>query len=170
MANRTFRIHGPRGIIERAAEAIAERAREHRHRSRIGADQIPVTDIMTRHVVCAHPDLGLGALLEVMIQERLGCVPVVNEGEQPIGMVTKLDIVEHLVAPPPRLTPLVADVMMPLAITLDDSATVAHAAALMAGEDMHHVMIVSHRRLVGVVSTMDVTRWLARNEEISRSR
>lgn len=168
MTNRTFRIHGPRGIIERAAEAIAERAREHRHRSRTGADQIPVTEIMTRHVVCAYPDLGLSALLEVMIQERLGCVPVVNEGGQPIGMVTKLDIVEHLVGGARRLSPLVADVMMPLAITLDDNATVAHAAALMASEDMHHVMIVSDRRLVGIVSTMDVTRWLAHNDEIAR--
>ena len=167
MTNRTFRIHGPRGIIERAAEAIAERAREHRHRSRSRADQVPVTEIMTRHVVCAYPDLGLGALLEVMIQERLGCVPVVNEGGQPIGMVTKLDVVEHLVGGPRKLRPLVGDVMMPLAITLDYDATVAHAAALMAGEGMHHVMIVSDRRLVGIVSTMDVTRWLAENDELS---
>ena len=168
MTNRTFRIHGPHGIIERAAEAIAERARAHRHRTRTGADQVPVTEIMTRHVICAYPDLGLGALLEVMIRERLGCVPVVNEGGQPIGMVTKLDIVEHFAAPPSKPSPLVNDVMMPLAITIDDNATVAHAAALMAGEDMHHVMIVSDRRLVGVVSTMDVTRWLAQNDELPR--
>lgn len=168
MTNRTFRIHGPRGIIERAAEAIAERARAHRLRTRTGADQIPVTEVMTRHVVCAYPDLALASLLEVMIQERLGCVPVVNEGGQPIGMVTKLDIVEHLAAPPSNLSPLVADVMMPLAISLDDNASVAHAAALMAAEDMHHVMIVSDRRLVGIVSTMDITRWLAQNDELPR--
>jgi CBS domain-containing protein len=168
MTNRTFRIHGPRGIVERAAEAIAERARAHRHRARTGASEVPVTEIMTHHVVCAYPDLSLGALLEVMIQERLGCVPVVNEGGQPIGMVTKLDIVEHLAAPPRKLSPLVADVMMPIAISLEDNATVAHAAALMANEDMHHVMIVSDRRLVGIVSSMDVTRWLAQNDELAR--
>jgi CBS domain-containing protein len=62
----------------------------------------------------------------------------------------------------------VADVMMPLAITLDDDATVGHAAALMAAEDMHHVMIVAEGRLVGVVSTMDVTRWLANNDGMPR--
>jgi CBS domain-containing protein len=168
MTNRTFRVHGPRGIIERAAEAIAERARAHRVRTRTGADQVPVIEIMTRHVVCADPDLGLDALLEVMLQERLGCVPVINEGGQPIGMVTKLDIVEHLAVQPRTPSTLVADVMMPLAITLDDNATVAHAAALMSSEDMHHVMIVSERRLVGIVSTMDITRWLAHNDELRR--
>lgn len=166
MTSYRFRIHGPRGITERATEAIAERAREHRPRARIGADQAPITEIMTRHMVCAFPDLAVRALLEVMIQERLGCVPVVDERDQPIGMVTKLDVVEHLAEPSGKPDPVVADVMMPLAITLDDNATVAHAAALMASEDMHHVMIVRDHRLVGLVSTMDVTRWLAGNDRL----
>lgn len=160
---RSFRIHGPRGIIERAAEAIAERARA--NRTRTIADKVPVTEIMTRHVVCASPDLPLETLIAVMVSERLGCVPVVDERGHPLGMVTKFDIVEQLVQPS-RTAPLVADIMMPLAITLTDNATVAHAAALMASEDMHHVMIVSDRRLVGVVSTLDVTRWLADNDGI----
>lgn len=164
MPNRLFRVHGPRGIVERAVEAVVKRAPAHRTRTRTNADQVFVTEIMSRHVVCAYPDLGLAALLGVMVRERLGCVPVVNEEGHPIGMVTKLDIVEHLVASASPLDSLVADVMMPLAITLDDNATVAHAAALMASEDMHHVMIVSDRRLVGVVSTLDITRWLADND------
>jgi CBS domain-containing protein len=154
---RSFRIHGPRGIVERAAEALAERARAALTRSRGG--DLPITEIMSRHVVCAFPDLELSTLIEVMVREHLGCVPVVDEHVHPVGMVTKFDIVEQLSNPSAGM--LVADVMMPLAITLDDSATVAHAAALMASEDMHHVMIVSNRCLVGVVSTMDITRWVA---------
>jgi CBS domain-containing protein len=74
-------------------------------------------------------------------------------------MITKYDVVERLRSA--WVGALAEAVMMPLAITLDDSATVAHAASIMSCEDMHHVMIVSNRRLVGVVSTMDVTRWLA---------
>jgi len=162
----SFRIHGPRGIVERAAEAIAERARAKRIRTI--ADNVPVTEIMTRHVVCAFPDLPFEALIDVLVRERLGCVPVVDERGHPLGMVTKFDIVEQLVLPS-RSALLVADIMMPLAITLADTATVAHAAALMASEDMHHVMIVSDRRLVGVVSTLDVTRWLADNDGIAGS-
>lgn len=166
MTTHTFRIHGPRGITERAAH-VAERAPPRQERAFACAAQVPVTAIMTRDVVCAYPDLGLGKLLEIMIRDRLGCVPVVSEGGHPLGMVTKLDIVEHLAAPPSKLNPLVADVMMPLAITLDDKATIAHAAALMATEDMHHVMIVSARHLVGIVSTMDITRWLAHSDRVS---
>jgi len=164
---RTFRIHGPTGELEHAMDAIVEQARAaHAARTRTIASHVSVTEIMSRHVVCALPDLPVAMLIDVIVRERLGCVPIVDEAARPVGMVTKFDIVEQIVVPSPHLALLARDLMMPLAITLDQDATVAHAAALMASEDMHHVMIVNERRLVGVVSTMDITRWLFDNDGI----
>lgn len=134
------------------------------------ADLIPVTRIMSREVVCAREDLDVGALLDLMVRRRIGCVPVVDERGRPIGMVTKTDVVEQqldasLNGTPPATT--ARSLMMPLAITLDEHATVAHAAAIMAIEDFHHVAIVSGGGvLIGVVSTMDIVRWLAANDGI----
>jgi CBS domain-containing protein len=84
-------------------------------------------------------------------------------------MVTKFDLIEQLLAAREaegaRLALTAADVMMPLAITLDEHATVAHAAAMMSVEDVHHVPIVAEGgALIGVVSTMDIVRWLAAND------
>jgi CBS domain-containing protein len=157
-----FRTAWPRGIVEHVADVLAERARATRTCKL--AHAIPITEIMTRNVVCARPDLDVATLIDVILRDHLGCMPVVDDFGHPVGMVTKLDIVEFLAAArdPDGLT--AADVMMPLAITIEHTTTVAHAAALMAIEEMHHVMIVSGRRLVGLVSTMDVTRWLALNE------
>jgi CBS domain-containing protein len=57
--------------------------------------------------------------------------------------------------------------MLPLAITLDQSATVAHAAAMMSCEDLHHVLVVGDSgELVGVVSSKDVVNWLVSNDEL----
>jgi CBS domain-containing protein len=54
---------------------------------------------------------------------------------------------------------------MPLAITLDDKATVAHAASMMALEGFHHVMVVGQSGvLIGVVSSQDVVRWIVEND------
>lgn len=164
VAIRSVRVHGPHGIVEHVAGVLPEGARAAPARS--AADGVPITRIMSPNVVCATPDLELDRLLELMVRDRLGCVPIVDERQRPLGMVTKLDIVEHLVGPSDRVKPKVADVMMPFAISLDEDATVAHAAALMASEDMHHVMIVSGRRLIGIVSTMDITRWLADNDSM----
>ncbi len=55
--------------------------------------------------------------------------------------------------------------MMPMGIALSERATIAHAAALMANEDIHHLFVIDGDGiLIGVVSTMDLVRWLARND------
>lgn len=135
------------------------------------ADLIPVRRIMSRDVVCAREDLDAGALIDLMVRRRIGCVPVVDERGRPIGMVTKTDLVEQQLAAIQHGTPpagTAGALMMPLAITLDEHATVAHAAAMMAVEDFHHVAIVSVAgALIGVVSTMDIVRWLATNDGIT---
>ena len=144
------------------------------------ADLIPVTEIMTRNVTCASRDLSAALIAELMVREHIGCVPVVEEPGRPIGMITKLDLVEQLLAndleqaesPSSNdLRPKTAnELMMPLAITLGQRATVAHAAALMASEDVHHTPIVDDDgRLIGIVSTMDIVRWLAKNDGFGTS-
>ena len=124
------------------------------------ADRIPVTAIMARDLVCARPELSVGALTDLLVKNHIGCVPIVDDRGRPKGIVTKLDLVERT---QPALT--AGEVMMPLAITLNTHATIAHAAAMMAVEDFHHLMVVgTDHVLVGVVSTMDIVRWLARND------
>jgi CBS domain-containing protein len=134
------------------------------------ADLVPARRIMSREVVCAREDLDAAALIDLMVRRRIGCVPVVDERGRPIGMVTKTDVVEQQLAASLNGTPGAAtagELMMPMAITLDEHATVAHAAAMMAVEDFHHVAIVSDGgALIGVVSTMDIVRWLAANDGI----
>lgn len=124
------------------------------------ADRIPVTAIMTRDIVCARAELTVSALKELLVQNHIGCLPIVDDRGRPKGIVTKLDLVDR-----PERAVTAAEVMMPLAITLNTHATIAHAAAMMAMEDFHHLMVVgSDHALVGVVSTMDIVRWLARND------
>jgi CBS domain-containing protein len=128
-------------------------------RMRTVADAIPVTEIMARDLVCARPDISAKALTDLLVKHHIGCIPIVDDAGRPMGIVTKLDLVER----PEAIT--AADVMMPLAITLNQHATIAHAAAVMGLEDFHHVMVVgSDHLLIGVVSTMDIARWLARND------
>ena len=123
------------------------------------ADLVPITDIMTRDVVTARPDESARSITEKL--RRVGCVPVVDDWERPIGIVTRLDVVECL--DDERAT--ARELMMPLAMSLDTHATAAQAAALMTLEGIHHVLVVDEdRELVGVVSTFDIARWLARND------
>lgn len=128
------------------------------------ANLIPVTDIMTRDVVCARRDMPAGAVVELVIRQRLGCVPVIEDPGRPIGMITRVDLVEQLLGAGAK--PMTAcELMLPLAITLGERASVAHAAALMALEDLHHIPIVDGvGRMIGLISSLDIVRWLAAND------
>jgi CBS domain-containing protein len=132
------------------------------------ADTVPVTWVMTREVICAAEDLDVDTILDLLVGKHVGCVPVVDGDGRPVGMITKLDIVEQILAvKDPEQDPALdaGRLMMPLALTLDEHATMAHAAALMAAEDVHHVPIVEEcGRLIGVISSLDVVRWLAAND------
>jgi len=144
------------------------------------ACHIPVTAIMTRDVICVHRNLEIEAVIDLVVRHYVRCIPVVDTRNVCIGMITKRDLVAQLACllgnktsdsdadPIARdLSPRTAEeVMLPLALTLDETATVAQAAALMAHEGFHHVPVLSHGHVVGVVSSLDIVRWLARNDRV----
>lgn len=51
---------------------------------------IRVGEVMAREVFTAHPDADLGAAVEMMLQQRVGCLPVVEEGRL-VGLVSETD-------------------------------------------------------------------------------
>jgi CBS domain-containing protein len=147
-------------------------------RTRTIADQVQVALIMSHEITCARRDLEATRVLEILARSRVGCVPVVDDRGRPAGMITKLDLVEQLFAvergkpedehATPCFVDTASDLMMPLAITLAEHATVAHAVAVMAREAIHHVPIVDLEGcLIGVVSSMDIVRWLASNDGVA---
>lgn len=141
----------------------------------ISAHRVELRHVMCRDLVCARPDLEIEAVIGLIVRHHLGCIPVVDEERRPVGMITKFDIVEQLDAyaqspangrPYPfELTPRTADeVMMPIALTLQETSSVADAALMMTCEDTHHVLVVSQTgTLVGVVSSKDIVKWLVRD-------
>lgn len=143
------------------------------------ADRVPIRSIMSSDLICARPDLEIAAIFGLMIKHRVGCIPVVDERRRPIGVITKFDIVEQLEAAmrctcggfpmPSDLTARTADdVMMPIALTLDARATIAHAAAMMMSEETHHVLVIDDDgTLVGVVSTKDIVGWVLKHDVLS---
>jgi CBS-domain-containing membrane protein len=131
------------------------------------SDLVPLHQIMTREVVCVRDDLLVETAIELAARRRLGCLPVVDRDGFPTGIVTKQDLLEAA-ANGDALE--IGQVMMPIAFTLGDRATIAHAAAMMVVEGVHHVPIVGDDgRLVGVVSSLDIVRWLAENDGLVRT-
>lgn len=129
------------------------------------ADVVPLSEIMTRDITVARANLDVRHIPDLMARHRIGCVPVVDERGRPIGTITKSDVIARLVTPGSDVPHMAADLMVPITIAVNERSTIAQAAALMASEDVHHLLIVDlDGLLIGVVTTLDIVRWLARND------
>ncbi len=128
--------------------------------------QVPISEVMTGVSITAPGDATVESLISIMMERHIGCVPIVDSQQRPIGIVTKLDLIECRDAT--RKT--ARDVMMPHAMTLQLSDTLAHATNLMSREGFHHLLVLDGERLAGVVSTFDVTRWVAESSSVASPR
>ena len=63
-----------------------------------------VRDWMTRGVIGVSPDTKVGDVMSVLLRHDLNGIPVVNEQQEPVGIVTLSDIGE-------RILPTVDEVM-----------------------------------------------------------
>ena len=152
------------------------------------AEETPIAAIMATDVLCVTAGVSVEALAALFLERSISAAPVVDAEGHPIGMVSKTDLVrdrfdtgaESDAAALPALDAdgrevepagfhlaaqykIVSDVMMPIAFTLQEHDSLAAAADLMAIERVHHVPVVSSdNRVVGIVSSLDFARWLAR--------
>lgn len=125
-----------------------------------GSPDDPISRIMSRKVVCARPEMDASLLRARLLERGVSGAPVVDDWGHVVGVASKTDLVEHEVTSK-RGEKSVADIMMPVVFTLPPEAPIGQAAALMAYEGVHRVVVVDDRGCVaGVLSSLDVARWL----------
>ncbi len=115
-----------------------------------------VASIMTTGVHRVRSSEVIGPVRDLMIEERIGCVPVVDDDGTLRGIVTSSDLVEEW---PPQMG--VQTVMSTEVLTVPPHRSVADAAREMAMRHVHHLVVVDHGAVVGVVSSFDLLMVLA---------
>lgn len=129
------------------------------------ADRTQLRRVMTSRVVCVRSDLETAALVSILIDLDLRAVPVVDAEGRPIGIVSRSDLLRRRRDDGDRRSERVVDVMMSLAFSLPETASLSRAAAVMAYECVHRIPVVAvDGTVVGIISSLDVVRWLARHD------
>lgn len=136
----------------------------------------PVASILRRETVCVRPETSVTSLTNLLLDRAIGGVPVVDEDGKAIGIVSRTDLLRRQEDPPdePRLErgfhverepETAADVMTPAPISIIEAMPISEAAAIMAFEGLHHLPVRgSGGTCVGMLSSLDVLRWLARTD------
>ena len=148
----------------------------------------PVSEVMTPCVICVRADVATDSIIALMDQHRISAVPVVDERGRPIGLVSKTDLLRELQDRPSLAQESVAlsndgvvydpgsgfhldslgrvtaeDVMSKQVVWLPPEAPIASAAGIMVAEHIHRAVVLGDdRRVIGIVSSLDLLKWMAR--------
>lgn len=148
---------------------------------------LKVRDIMTADVVSVKKETTIRDLAELFTTRRVGSVPVVDQNDNLIGIVTESDLIEqdkslHI----PTVISLfdwvlylesdkkfekelqkmtgqtVGDIYVETVETVTPDTPVNVVADIMSSKKLHAVPVVDGRRLVGIVSRIDLIRTMVK--------
>ena len=113
---------------------------------------------MTEHVKSVQADASLDTLVRLLVDGRFGSLPVVNDLDEVLGLVSESDLLEALLKEPDVRT-TARDIMSQPPIVVDEFATSDEVMAVLRGSQIHHLPVVREGRLVGIITPHDVLRF-----------
>jgi len=127
-----------------------------------------VSDLMTREVVTLDANEALGVADDVMGLARIRHMPVLDEDESVIGLVSQRDLFRGALAralgygehAQKKLLGMmrVKEVMTTEVVTVPPETTLVEAAKLMTGRKIGCLVVVEDAKLVGILTESDFVR------------
>lgn len=107
--------------------------------------------------MCVGPDVSVAKARALVLEKKLRCLPVVDDGVKLLGTITRVDLLGC-----DDDTKTVRDVMPVRAHALPEHAPLGYAVALMGLERVSAVPVVTDEgELVGIWDAIDALRWVA---------
>ena len=124
----------------------------------------PISALLERKGSVVHavePTVSVFDAVAEMNRHCIGAI-VVRDGARLVGIFTERDVLRRVVGVglDPRRA-LVADVMTTNLITIAPAATIEQAMNIFTEKRCRHLPVLVDGKLIGVVSSGDVTRWMA---------
>ncbi len=117
-----------------------------------------VKEIMTKKVITVHPNTSADICAKLMIDNKIGSVVVVDLEGKTLGIVTKENLIKHVLALNRRADEVTVEKVMssPL-ITASPSLTIIQAMQTMFKDGIRHLVIVGKEgKIVGICTDSDI--------------
>lgn len=135
----------------------------------------PVSAVMTPGLVRVPQEMPAEAVMALFLELGISGAPVVDVEGRALGMVSKTDILAAMQAVQRAAGPQGAaraelgpdwtaeSLMARQVVCVLEDAPLSEAAARMAATGVHRLLVLDRDgRLVGILSALDIARWLAR--------
>ena len=117
-----------------------------------------VSEIMTRDPKTAQLDSTLEEIATLMKDEDVGAIPIVDDEDELVGIVTDRDIIVRCVADGKEASDTtVEDILSEDLTTIQPDDDVEQAARLMAEKQIRRLPVVQDGELIGMVSIGDIS-------------
>jgi CBS domain-containing protein len=136
-------------------------------------EQLTVRDVMSYSPRTVRADAPLKEAARTLVRTGLGALPVVDEEDRVLGMVSEREVIRHLLtiqaftgpdvraaAPSTTVAKTVRDVMNRQVLCVAPEQPLAEVASLMSNKDVDRVPVVREGRLVGFLTRGDIVRKL----------
>lgn len=118
----------------------------------------PVSSYMTSKVWTATSDQAVSEITEQLATRHFSAVPVLDDRGSIIGVVSRSDLLHNQRQAEGKRVHTCGDLMSQGPLLIEQNASLRDAAKLMVQHRVHRLFVVEHGRLVGVLSTTDLTR------------
>lgn len=119
---------------------------------------IKVKDAMINRVITGRPNQTVLEGSKIMKKEDVGSLVIV-EGDKPIGIVTREDIVEQVTAKNLLSSKiLLKDIMSNKLVTCPPDCDISEAARLMSKYKYERIPVVSMGKLAGIISSREIAK------------
>jgi CBS domain-containing protein len=122
----------------------------------------PVKSIMRPNPPTVENVATIGRAIELMKQHRVGGLPVVDNTNRMLAIITEKDLLNVFEGKARGVK--VAALMTKEVVTGSGETTIIEAAREMVGKSFRRLPLVSEGRLVGIVTAMDIVRFFGSGE------
>jgi CBS domain-containing protein len=132
----------------------------------------PLSKLMEERSAAVHsvgPEISVTECVRQMNELKIGAM-LVMKGERLIGIFTERDAMTRVLGGglDPTNTP-VSEVMSPDPVCVSPSTTLEEARAMVTTKRIRHLPVVDNARVVGMISSGDLTHWLVRDQSLQIS-
>ncbi|MDO8724491.1 MAG: CBS domain-containing protein [Candidatus Methanoperedens sp.] len=119
-------------------------------------DSIPIRQVMTESLITIYPDATPKLLSELMVENNIGGLPVINNKDEVIGIVTKWDLIRYFSELPLKLK--VKDMKIEPAITVHRHHTISHIIhELDENSSDRAVVLEDNEKPVGIITSSNLS-------------
>ena len=128
---------------------------------------MPARDVMTAHVTTVAATASLLDAAQVMVNARVGTLPVVDSEGALVGILSEHDLLGHETAEgltrgirdaDTALAAPISSIMTRKVVVATEEDELADVAALMVKHRVKHLPVVRDRSVVGVISRLDLVK------------